>query len=313
MKVLFTADWHIKLGQKNVPKDWQINRFHSLVDNLINIDCDIIVIGGDIFDKLPNLEELSLYFDLIKKFNKPTYIFDGNHEAGKRGYTWLSKLNEVTSSINDYVAILNENCTELLGIDIIPYTRLKTFNSRDYKNKILFTHVRGSIPPFVHPEIDLSLFSRWDLVLAGDLHDHSATLEEENKKYNIVYPGSPMTVSFHRNKVNTGVILLDTDSLSWEFIKLDLPQLLRKTISNMNEAIPTDFDHTIYEITGNVEDLSNISTNDLVDRKVVKSNKESELELEGMSLEQEVDLYLRKVLKIEDTSEILGVLNDHIT
>ena len=79
MKMLFTADWHIKLGQKNVPKEWQINRFHIMVDELQQFDYDIMVIGGDIFDRLPSLDELSLYFELIKKFDKPTYIFDGIH------------------------------------------------------------------------------------------------------------------------------------------------------------------------------------------------------------------------------------------
>ena len=28
--ILFTADWHIKLGQKNVPKDWAIARYRRL-------------------------------------------------------------------------------------------------------------------------------------------------------------------------------------------------------------------------------------------------------------------------------------------
>ncbi|MCP3899128.1 MAG: hypothetical protein GY707_05275 [Desulfobacteraceae bacterium] len=312
MKLLFTCDWHIKLGQKNVPREWQKDRFHEMVDRIEELDYDIMVIGGDIFDKLPSLEEIALYFELIKKFTRPTYIFDGNHEAGKRGYTWLEKLVEATKAINDQVKIVS-GAYNLEGLDIIPYTGLKTFNSKDYSNRLLLTHVRGSIPPFVKPEIDLSKFSKWDLVLAGDLHDHSATFEEENAKYNIVYPGSPLSCSFHRNKVTNGVIICDTDTLKWEFVAIKTPQLIRKTISNSDDAISTEYDHTIYEIEGNLEDLSNVSTNDLIDRKVVHSDKESKLNLEGLSITEEIDLYLKEVIMIEDTSDIIGIFNDYAT
>ena len=34
MKILFSADWHIKVGQKNVPREWQINRYKQLFEKL---------------------------------------------------------------------------------------------------------------------------------------------------------------------------------------------------------------------------------------------------------------------------------------
>ena len=36
--ILFTADWHIKLGQKNVPKDWAINRYRMFFSQLADIE-----------------------------------------------------------------------------------------------------------------------------------------------------------------------------------------------------------------------------------------------------------------------------------
>jgi len=293
-----------------VPKEWQKARYKQMVKEIEDIDYDVLVLGGDIFDKMPNLEEIALYFDLIKEFTRPTYIFSGNHEAGKRGYTWLEKLENSSFSINNNVIITDMNTIFLQGIDIIDYKYLKTFNPKDYINKLLLTHVRGSIPPYVHPEIDLSKFDRWGLILAGDLHDHSATFEEENAKHNIVYPGSPLSTTFHRKPIKNGVILCDTETLDWEFIELKLPQLLRKTITSESEAVPTDYDHTIFEIKGNVEELSGVSS-ELIERKVINSNKESKLKLEGLSIEEEVDLYLTEVLNINDTSEIIGVFNDH--
>jgi len=289
VKLLFTADWHIKLGQKNVPKEWQKTRYKQLIKEIEKLEYDILVIGGDIFDKLPNLEEITLYFELIKEFTRPTYIFDGNHEAGKRGYTWLQKLEESTYAINNFVNITNCGLfTAKYEIDYIPYTQLKTFDPKDYNNRLLLTHVRGSIPPYVHPEIDLAKFTKWDLILAGDLHDHSATFEEENKK----------------------VIICDTETLNWNFIPIKLPQLIRKTITSENEAIPTEYDHTIFEIKGNIEELSNINS-DLIDRKVVQSNKESKLKLDGLTIVEELDLYLTEVMNIVDTTDIIEVFNDY--
>ena len=65
MKVLFTADLHIKLRQKNVPKDWALERYNSMFDELDRVfseyNCDLIVFGGDIFEKSPSLEELGLF------------------------------------------------------------------------------------------------------------------------------------------------------------------------------------------------------------------------------------------------------------
>ena len=57
MKILFTADIHIKLGQKSVPVPWAKNRYELLVEQLVSNQkqADMFIIGGDIFDKLPSM------------------------------------------------------------------------------------------------------------------------------------------------------------------------------------------------------------------------------------------------------------------
>ena len=74
--ILFTADWHIKLGQKNVPVDWAINRYHFFFDTISELEkeVDCHVIGGDLFDRLPTMEELELYFTFISSVTIPTLI-----------------------------------------------------------------------------------------------------------------------------------------------------------------------------------------------------------------------------------------------
>jgi len=50
--ILFTADWHIKLGQKNVPVKWATNRYQMFFQQIYELekDCAMHIIGGDLFD-----------------------------------------------------------------------------------------------------------------------------------------------------------------------------------------------------------------------------------------------------------------------
>ena len=92
MKILFSADIHIKLGQKNVPVEWAKNRYKLLIEQLIQhtVAADMFVIGGDVFDKLPNMEELEIYYDLVANCALPTLIYPGNHESVKKDTTFFT-------------------------------------------------------------------------------------------------------------------------------------------------------------------------------------------------------------------------------
>lgn len=314
MRILFTADWHIKLSQKNIPTEWAVNRYELLVEK-INVISDKLsvnkhIIGGDIFDRVPTLEELSLFFRLIQKLEAPAILYDGNHEATKKGETFLKLLAPTIKLLRPdfYVCPRMEHFP---GFDVIPYCDLKNFDKGlipdAARNKLLFTHVRGNIPPHVTAEIPLEKFKQWELVIAGDLHSHS------NSQENIVYPGSPLTTSFHRSPVECGGIVIDTDSLKWEFISFGLPQLLRKTITNPDEAVPTDYDLTIYELEGNIEDLSKVEDNQLIDKKITKRVSEAALLLSpNMTIEDEISEYLKYILGIEEdkVKELLKLFHD---
>jgi len=308
MRLLFSADWHIKLGQKNIPVEWQINRYNMLFNAINGINADMHILGGDVFDtKTPKPEEIFLFFNFVSGVKIPTLIYDGNHEATRKGKTFLVYLSKACNRINDKVQIINGS-TSIEGIDIIPYTDIKTFDPKNYKNDILCTHVRGNIPPHVIAEIDLDKLNRWKTVLAGDLHAY------ENSQRNILYPGSPLSITFHRNKIKNGVILFDTETHEHEWIDLKLPQLLRKTITSSEELVATEYDHTIYEITGNILELSNIdTTSNLVDKKVINKKNTSVLDLKNMSIEEELAIYLSSIIKLDssDVKETLRIFNDY--
>jgi len=310
--ILFTADWHIKLGQKNVPMAWACTRYKLFFEAIHELeqrdDISMHVIGGDLFDRVPSMDELTLYFDFIKDVTIPTIIYDGNHEATKKYKTFFSNLKRATSDVNPLVEIV-DTTTEYMWGTILPYVDLhrKGGIEKCNPNKPLYTHVRGEIPPHVTPEVDLDKFNDFPVVYAGDLHSHS------NTQRNIVYPGSPMTTSFHRDVVKTGYLLIDEADDSWEWEEFNLPQLLRKTVEDENEMIATDFHHTIYEIEGDVADLANIKNSELLDKKVVKRSSEATLNLKDLSIEEELVEYLSAILNLNDDKikSIMGVFNDY--
>ncbi len=310
MKILFSADWHIKLGQKSVPRKWATNRYELLFKELYKLEktVDLHVIGGDIFDRIPTLDELSLYFQYIKGISIKTIIYPGNHEALRKTTTFFSNLKDVTRAINPLVTILDDYY-KLEDMDFIPYNKLKIFDPKDFSGRTLFTHVRGEIPPHVTPEIDLDQLKRWELVIAGDLHSHS------NSQGNIVYPGSPVTTSFHRNPVDTGVLLFDSTTLNWSWLKLKLPQLIRQTVGHPDQMIETHYHHTIYELEGDVSELVKVDKdNKLLDKKLIKRYNDSALILTPeMTLEEELAEYLQYILGLNDkkVKEVLGVFHDY--
>ena len=309
--ILFTADWHIKLGQKNVPAAWACSRyelfFQQVEEAVQKHDITLHIIGGDLFDRVPSMDELTLYFDFVKNTKVKTIIYDGNHEATRKHRTFFDNLIKVTSQLNPLVTVITDTyCSRDWAI--LPYADLHKKNSiEDIDTEILFTHVRGEIPPHVVPEVDLERFDKFKTVYSGDLHAH------ENTQRNIVYPGSPMTTSFHRNIVKTGYLIID-NNYDWTWHQFELPQLIRKTVSTEEEMVQTDYHHTIYEIEGDVSDLSNIKNSELLDKKVIKRKTEATLVLsKEMSMEEELNEYLSYILELNEdkVKNILGVFSDY--
>ena len=311
--ILYTADWHIKLGQKNVPVKWAVDRYEMFFEQVYELEkqCNMHIIGGDLFDRLPSMEELELYFSFIRKVQIPTIIYDGNHEATKKNKTFFTQLKQVSRDINPLINIVDISyIDEDLGYGILPYADLHKKGSIDhFDTKMpLFTHIRGEIPPHVKPEIDLDLLADFPVVFAGDLHAHS------NTQRNIVYPGSPMTTSFHRSRVKTGYLLINERDWSWMWEEFKLPQLIRQTVSDPSDMMPTDYDHTIYEIEGDIHDLAAVKNSDLLDKKVVKRNTEASLIIsKDMSIDEELVEYLTYILEIspDKIPDILGTYNDY--
>ena len=309
--ILYTADWHIKLGQKNVPVAWACSRyelfFQQVQEAVDNHDVTLHIIGGDLFDRVPSMDEITLYFDFVKRQTVETIIYDGNHEATRKNQTFFDNLKRVTNQLNPLVSVVTETYYKDDWC-ILPYADLHRKNSiENIDADYLFTHVRGEIPPHVMPEVELERFDKFKTVFAGDLHAH------ENTQRNIVYPGSPMTTSFHRNIVKTGYLIID-DNWDWTWHEFNLPQLLRKTIEDPAGMQQTEFHHTIYEVTGDVQDLAKVKNSELLDKKVVNRQVDARLDLSGdLSMSDELIKYFQEILSLDDekVKNIIGVFNDY--
>jgi hypothetical protein len=78
--------------------------------------------------------------------------------------------------------------------------------------------------------------------------------------------------------------------------------------------VQTDFHHTIYEIEGDVADLTGVENSELLDKKVLKRKTEATLMLDReMTIEEELNEYLSYILELDDskTKKILGVFSDY--
>ena len=315
MKILFIADHHIKLGQKNVPKDWARARFWDMwvkVTGLaIEYNVTTIIHGGDIFDSVPSMEELAVYgemLDLLCQFTN--IIYPGNHEAVKKHTSFLEHLRTMSNAtiVDEFMG--EEEVKIAFGIpnsSILPYTDLKKKTWHKERGKILFTHVRGAIEPHVEPEIDLNLLSNWETVYAGDLHSHKMS------QRNIVYPGSPAATTFKRelSKNSHGILVVDTENNSWEFIDLEMPQLLKRTVYKESDVVKTTPHHTSYELVGAECSMSKVEDVELVSSKLANTEVEHhEIELSSTSVEDELSEYFIAKEGIEDTSKYVTLFKE---
>ena len=65
--ILFTADWHLKLGQKNVPVAWATKRYEKFFEQVHSLEkqCNMHIIGGDLLIAFQRYQSLKYTFLLF--------------------------------------------------------------------------------------------------------------------------------------------------------------------------------------------------------------------------------------------------------
>lgn len=308
-KILHSADWHIHLHKKKVPWKWQHDRFQAFFTKLLELEqsCDVHIIAGDVFDKKPEPDEVALFLSYVHRVKIPTFIIPGNHEATARGESFLKHFAGDYKINNSLVEIISYNASRSLDkvdFQFFPYGEMQLNNlPKPVPGSVLVTHIRGEVPPHISAEYDFEKLRPWKLILCGDLH-----FNHKYKDFPLYYPGSPMNTSFDRaddREYGVNVVTWEQDTYSVDFIPLDLPKLVRKTITDKEEMLPDPINHVIYEVVGSVDQLAKVEHSELLDKRIVKrADAKSVLELDGLSTIQELEKYLIHS-KIEDVSGVL--------
>jgi DNA repair exonuclease SbcCD nuclease subunit len=316
IQILHAADIHIKLRKNKVNEEWQLNRFRLFFKKMLELEKShqITVLAGDIFDEAPELDEVTLFVEYLHQVTKPTIIIPGNHEATKKGETFLEGFVRDQAINNGNVKFFTKNATfEFNGytFQMFPYTEVQKDNLEDRAIKeILVTHIRGEVPPHITPEYDFEKIKEFRLVLCGDLHFY-----HKYKNYNVFYPGSPLSITFDRNDNKKYGVISHTfwkEGHSHTFIDLGLPKLLRKKIKAGEELVKDPYNWVVYEVEGKLEDIQKVkkTKSELLDKTIIDlPHQTSALDLKGLSLLEEVDIYL-KYSGVVDTQPYIKELND---
>ncbi len=316
MKILCSADWHINLNKKKVPKAWQINRFNMFFQKLYELEeeCDIHIIAGDIFDSAPDLEETCLFNGFLNSISIPTFIIPGNHEATKKGESFLGNYMKHNAIHSTKINIFTKNTRidfKGQGFQFFPYGEMQINRLPSYiDGDILITHIRGEVPPHINPEYDFEKIRKWKLILLGDLH-----FNHQYQDYPAYYPGSPVNVSFDRDDTRFyGVNIVDfrsIDDYEVHIIDLKLPKLIRKTIEVGEAMTKHDYDHVVYEVVGSIDELAKVDNNELLDKKIAhKPQESSKLDLsEKATLLDELEAYL-KYIKVSNIKDVMDEFVD---
>lgn len=258
MKIIHVADLHLKMTPI-VPKEWNISRYRSFIDNLI-ADCKdenaILSLGGDLLDSVtPLKEEIRLFMYLMHRLNKediPTLLVSGNHETISQGSSILDYLE-----VNEFPNIYYRRNIEVQGVKfhLCNHDEIRRFKPDLGKGKnVLISHFRCSIPPRIQEEIDVRTFTEsYDLCLLGDIHE---PLEFDN----CYYSGIPINKDF-QTEPKCGYLEVEIDKdIKVTRRSLDYPSLIcKKTTTSALPSVKFNPRHFYkVEVEGTPEELRKI-------------------------------------------------------
>lgn len=301
LQILFVSDIHLNLKSEKL---WETERFLKLFSDLgetIKSDgLDLVVLGGDIFDRArPSIEEIKLFYQAIELLELPPdkiIVIAGNHEEVRKpmytfdylpqdGFTYY-KEHKITEKGTDIYFVSHSNLNSLAGI---------VDNLSNRKN-LLFTHVRCTIPPHITEEYPLlKVNNSFDLVISGDIHFRWDAYDK------IMYPGTPYSHSY-KTEVDHGYFIIDTDTLEVEHrltyypnkIKISLPYRKIKEV----HKLPKENFYKV-QVSGSVEDLEKLPQLDnIIYEKLVTTQEVEEQEEHLVTLDDITDKDVVKNLMV---------------
>ncbi|MEN8137279.1 MAG: DNA repair exonuclease [Bacteroidota bacterium] len=241
IKIVFFSDTHLgfdyplKTTSKPHRGEDFYNNFTRVLDRAKKINADLIIHGGDLFDKADVSQKIidrcydALY--QVADFGIPTILIPGNHDKKKLPTSLFVEhpnlyFQNYTSSIT-----LKLNGKEF-DIHTLPYLKeigntiegelsklITDDDSNNYKILLMHQSLEGSkVGPvdftFKNTKDTVGqsqIPSHYDLVLSGHIHRYQVLeiATDENKKIPFIYSGSTERTSFSEIKEEKGFVVLE--------------------------------------------------------------------------------------------------------
>ena len=287
MKIVHCSDLHLGKrfsGNKDYVKKRYMdffNAFATFVDKVEEIEPDVCLIAGDIFDKKEiNPDILSKTEYLFKKLKgsvkKDIIAIEGNHDNSRiLEESWLEYLQEQNIlKVFYYNKDFEEkNYLKIDDINFYPVgypgfmidealTKLsEKLNPQEKNIVIVHTGISGStdtLPGLVSTSI-LDLFKDKTIYIAGG-HIHSFTTYPKEKPYFFVSGSLEFSNIQNEKSDKKGFILFDTDTLNYEFIELEHRKRIKKDFSYSNFSnLENEFENFVKELNLTGEEILVIS------------------------------------------------------
>ena len=287
MKIVHCSDLHLGKrfsGNKDYVKKRYMdffNAFAAFVNKVEEIKPDVCLIAGDIFDKKEiNPDILSKTEYLFKKLKdsvkKDIIAIEGNHDNSRiLEESWLEYLQEQNIlKVFYYNKDFGEkNYLKIDDINFYPVgypgfmidealTKLsEKLNPQEKNIVIVHTGISGStntLPGLVSTSI-LDLFKDKAIYIAGG-HIHSFTTYPKEKPYFFVSGSLEFSNVQNEKSDKKGFILVDTDTLNYEFIELEHRKRIKKDFSYTNFSnLENEFENFVKELNLTGEEILVIS------------------------------------------------------
>ena len=261
MKILIYSDLHLYNHHKlSINSETALNVLNFIKNYSRDHGIKKIICAGDFFHAksrvyAPHVVQSLLIIKEIYKLGVEQYFIIGNHDMASVN----SYLNSILFVFSDYSKIVSDYYffdIDSARVHLLNYTTYKFDDFVLSKNKnILVTHL--DIKDFYMSNnvkcnngFNLSDFNDFDLVVSGHFH-------EFQQKENVVYVGSPYQISFSEKDQKKGFILLDTESLKFEFVEIDgLPKYKYIEIDNLNQIKREEVENCFLRVKLNNEKIS---------------------------------------------------------
>ena len=209
---------------------YEQNRIEVLVEILLQTESvnSILIFNGDTFDRnRPTLDDIKIFYHMIDRLSSiyRIYISAGNHD-----YSCFHYLPHTNFTYIDGILDLDEHIRIVSWNNIHTYTKGKF--SEDAHDKILVTHARCTIEPYIKEEVDIKkLYTNHKAVILGDIH------RPLKLSANCMYTASPSSVTYVIPKAKQHGYIKVSSSLEISRHFLDIPNKIKLTYNSVDECL----------------------------------------------------------------------------